>query len=57
MLWTLAVIFFVLWVLGVVGVYAIGTWIWLFFAIWVISLVAQIASGRGRANPTVQQRM
>jgi hypothetical protein len=57
MLWTLATICFVLWVLGLAGVYAIGTWIWLLFAIWVISLIAQIASGRGRGNPTVQQRM
>ena len=57
MLWTLAVIFFVLWVLGLVGVYTIGAWIWLFFAIWVTSLIVQLATGRGRVNPTVQQRM
>ncbi len=57
MLWTLAVIFFVLWILGLVGVYAIGAWIWLFFAIWIISLIAQLSSGRGRGTSTVQQKM
>jgi hypothetical protein len=58
MLWTLAVIFFVLWILGLVGVYAIGAWIWLFFAIWIISLIAQLSSGRGRGTPPpVQQKM
>ena len=57
MLWTLAVIFFVLWILGLVGVYGVGAWIWLFFAIWIISLIAQLASGRGRGTSTVQQKM
>ncbi len=56
MLWTLAVIFFILWILGMVHVYAIGAWIWLFLAIWVISLVAQLAMRGGRKSlppPTV----
>lgn len=57
MLWTLAVVFFVLWVLGLIGVFAIGAWIWLFFAIWIISLIAQLAGGRGRTTPTVQPRV
>jgi hypothetical protein len=57
MLWTLAVIFFILWVLGLVGAYSIGAWIWLFCAIWIISLIAQFA-GAGRRRPTnVPQRM
>lgn len=51
MLWTVAVIFFILWVLGLVHVVAIGAWIWLFFVIWVISLIAQLASGRRSVPP------
>ena len=57
MLWTLAIIFFVLWVLGVVGVYSIGAWIWLFCAIWIISLIAQLATGHGRGTPAAPQKM
>jgi hypothetical protein len=57
MLWTLAGIFFVLWILGLVGVYAIGAWVWLFFAIWIISLIAQLSSGHGRGTTTIQQKM
>lgn len=57
MLWTLAVIFFILWILGFAGTYSIGAWIWLFFAIWIISLIAQFA-GAGRRRPTnAPQRM
>ncbi len=51
MLWTIAVIFFILWILGLVGIYAIAGWIWLFFAIWVIALIVQFALGR-RGTPT-----
>ncbi|MFZ0706879.1 MAG: lmo0937 family membrane protein [Candidatus Korobacteraceae bacterium] len=50
MLWTLAVIFFILWVLGLVHVFAIGPWMWLFLVIAAICLIAQVASGR-RATP------
>ena len=57
MLWTLAVIFFLLWILGLVAVYAIGAWIWLFCAMWIILLIAQFAGGRNRTTPTVQKMM
>ena len=50
MLWTLAVIFFILWVLGLVHVFAIGAWIWLFFVIWVVSVIVRLVSGR-RVTP------
>ena len=56
MLWTLAVIFFILWILGLVGVYAIGAWIWLFFAIWIISLIAQFAGGGRRRTTNLPQQ-
>ncbi len=55
MLWTLAVIFFILWVLGLAHVFAIGAWIWLFFAIWVILLIAQLATSRLRTPGTPQK--
>lgn len=51
MLWTIAVIFFILWVLGLVHVFSIGAWLWLFLAIWVVSVVAQLATGRRRGVP------
>ncbi len=51
MLWTLFVIFAILWILGLANVYAIGAWIWLFFAIAVIALIWQLAAGR-RGSPT-----
>lgn len=50
-------VFFILWILGLVGVYAIGAWIWLFFAIWIISLIAQMAAGRGRGTPAAPPTM
>jgi hypothetical protein len=57
MLWTLAVIFFILWIVGLAGAYAIGAWIWLFFAIWIISLIAQLAGAGRRRTPNAPQHM
>lgn len=57
MLWTLAVIFFILWIVGLAGAYAIGAWIWLFFAIWIISLIAQLAGAGRRRTTTSPQHM
>jgi len=51
MLWTIAVIFFILWVLGLVKVFAIGAWLWLFFVVWVVSLIAQMATRRRGVPP------
>jgi len=53
MLWTLFVIFLILWVLGLVHVFAIGAWIWLFLVIAAICLIAQVASGRRTTPPVV----
>ena len=50
MLWTLFVIFLILWALGLANVYTIGAWIWLFFVIALIVLIVQLATGR-RAGP------
>ncbi|HSM84589.1 MAG TPA: DUF5670 family protein [Candidatus Limnocylindrales bacterium] len=51
MLWTIVVIFFVLWLLGLASVYSIGGWIWLFFVIWIVALIAQFAMGRSHRAP------
>ncbi len=51
MLWTLAVVFFILWVLGLLHVYSIGAWVWLFFVVWIVCLVARLAGGRSPAPP------
>jgi len=50
MLWTIFVVFLVLWILGLAKVFAIGAWIWLFLVIWIVSLLAQLARGRGGAT-------
>ncbi len=46
MLWTLFVIFLILWILGLANVYTIGAWLWLFFVIALIALIVQLATGR-----------
>ena len=50
MLWTLFVIFLILWVLGLANVYTIGAFVWLFLVAALITLVLQLVSGR-RAGP------
>ncbi len=55
MLWTLFVVFAILWILGLANVFAIGAWIWLFFAIAILSLVWQLArAGRTTAPPVTR---
>jgi hypothetical protein len=51
MLWAIAVIFFVLWILGLASAFAIGGWIWVFFAIWILALIGQMASRNRRSAP------
>jgi hypothetical protein len=51
MLWAIAVIFFILWILGLASVYAIGGWIWVFFAIWILALIGQMAGRNRRSAP------
>ncbi len=46
MLWTITVILVVLWLLGVVGVYTIGNWIWILLVLAVISVIFNLMSGR-----------
>lgn len=46
MLWLLFGVFLILWILGLLGVYSIGGWLWLFFAVWVVALFAQLLLAR-----------
>lgn len=46
MLWTIFVILLIAWLLGLVGVYQIGSFVWLLFVAAVIALIIQLATGR-----------
>ncbi len=46
MLWTLFVILLIAWILGLVGVYQIGSILWLLFVAAIIVLLIQLITGR-----------
>ena len=46
MLWTIFVVLLIAWMLGLVGVYQIGSLIWLLLVAAVVVLILQLASGR-----------
>lgn len=46
MLWTITVVLLVLWLLGVVGVYTIGSWIHILLVLAIISIIFNLLSGR-----------
>ena len=46
MLWTITVILFVLWLLGVVSGYTLGSWIHVLLVLAIIVLVFNLLSGR-----------
>jgi hypothetical protein len=46
MLWTITVILLVLWLLGVVGVYTVGSWIHILLVLAIISIIFNLMSGR-----------
>jgi hypothetical protein len=46
MLWTITVILLVLWLLGMVGGYTIGSWIHILLVLAVISVIFNLMSGR-----------
>ena len=46
MLWTLFVILLIAWILGLVGTYQIGAFVWLLLAAAVIVLILQLVTGR-----------
>jgi len=45
-LWTIFVVLLIAWMLGLVGVYQIGSLIWLLLVAAVVVLILQLASGR-----------
>ena len=46
MLWTLFVILLIAWILGLVGVYQIGSLLWLLLLAAVVVLILQLVTGR-----------
>jgi hypothetical protein len=50
MLWFIFMVLLVMWILGLVGTYQIGAWLWLLLVAAVIVLIVQLATGR-RALP------
>lgn len=46
MLWTIFVILLIAWVLGLVGVYQIGSIIWLLLVAAIVVLILQLVTGR-----------
>lgn len=46
MLWTIAVILFVLWLLGFIGSYTLGGWIHVLLVIALVVIVIQFLQGR-----------
>lgn len=46
MLWTITVVLLVLWLLGIVGVYTIGSWIHILLVLAIISIIFNLLSGR-----------
>lgn len=46
MLWTITIVLFVLWLLGVVSGYTLGSWIHILLVLAVIVLIFNLLSGR-----------
>jgi hypothetical protein len=46
MLWLIFAILLVAWILGLVGTYTIGGWLWLLLVAAIIVLIIQLANGR-----------
>jgi len=46
MLWTITLVLLVLWLLGITGAYAIGTWVHILLVLAIISVLFNATSGR-----------
>jgi NADH:ubiquinone oxidoreductase subunit 6 (subunit J) len=46
MLWLIFFILLIAWILGLVGTYTIGSWLWLLLVAAVIVLIIQLVTGR-----------
>ena len=49
MLWTIFVILLIAWILGLIGVYTIGAFVWILLAAAIIVLIVQLFTGRRTA--------
>ncbi len=50
MLWLIFAILLVAWILGLVGTYTIGSWLWVLLVAAIIVLIVQLATGRPSPN-------
>ena len=46
MLWVIFMILLIAWILGLVGTYTIGSWLWLLLVAAVVVLILQLVTGR-----------
>jgi len=46
MLWTITVILFLLWLVGLIGFHALGAWIHILLVLAIISLIFNLLAGR-----------
>ncbi len=49
MLWLIFAILLIAWILGLVGTYTLGAWLWLLLVAAIIVLIIQLATGRRAA--------
>jgi len=46
MLWFIFVVLLVAWILGLVGTYTLGAWLWVLLVAAIVVLIVQLATGR-----------
>ncbi len=46
MLWVIFAILLIAWLLGLIGTYQVGAWLWLLLVAAIVVLILQLASGR-----------
>ncbi len=49
MLWFIFVVLLVAWILGLIGTYTLGAWIWVLLVAAIIVLIIQLSTGRNVA--------
>ena len=49
MLWVICVVLLVAWLLGLVGTYTLGSWLWVLLVAAFVVLIIQLATGRSVA--------
>lgn len=46
MLWLIFFILLIAWILGLIGTYTLGSWLWLLLVAAIVVLIIQLATGR-----------